>query len=335
MASGVTTETTARGAWRDWHAEETPIRLGVSSCLLGEEVRFDGGHARDRFVKDVLGQWVEWTPVCPEYEAGMGVPRPTLRLIDDGDGERMVAPSTGRDFTADVQDFTRERVEGLGEVDGYVVKKRSPSCGLERIRIYGSDGHFRRKNGVGMFTRALMERWPLLPVEEEGRLNDARLRENFIERAFCRNRWRALVKRGLTRKRLVDFHTAHKLLLRSHNETGYHRLGRLVASFGERPDAEVFRDYEAEFQNTLRTKGTAKKHANVLQHALGHLKRTLGPTEKREILTSIEDFRRGLLPLVVPLTLLRFTIVKYDVDYLMGQLYFDPHPKELMLRNHV
>jgi len=265
----------------------------------------------------------------------MGVPRPTVRLVEDGDGVRMIAPSNGQDFTEVMQAFSRERVESLGDIDGYVLKKNSPSCGLERLRVFGTDGHFRRKNGVGMFARTLLESWPLLPVEEEGRLNDPRLRENFIERVFCRNRWRSLVKQGPSRKRLVDFHTAHKLLLRSHSEAGYRRLGRLVASFGSRKESEVFQEYEAEFQKALHIKGTAKKHTNVLHHALGYLKHLLGPKEKQEILTAIDDFRRGLLPLIVPLTVLRFSIVKNEVDYLMGQLYFDPHPKELMLRNHV
>ena len=330
-----TTPQASGDAWRCWHADETPISLGVSSCLLGERVRYDGAHARNRFVADVLGQWFEWVPVCPEAEVGMGIPRPTIRLVDDGDGERLVAPSTGEDFTDAMRSYARSRVEELAAIDGYVLKKKSPSCGLERLRVYGSDGHFRRKNGVGMFTQALQTRWPLLPIEEEGRLNDPILRENFIERVFCRNRWRTLVAKGLSRKALVAFHTAHKLLLRSHGEAGYRRLGQLVASFGDRPDEEVYGEYEAEFQKALRTKSTKKKHTNVMQHAMGHLKDALTPVEKQEILRAIDDFRVGLLPVVVPLTLLRFSVVKHGIEYLQGQLYFEPHPKELMLRNHV
>jgi len=326
------------GCWSDWHSPDRPLRLGVSSCLLGENVRYDGGHARDRFVVETLGRWFEWVQVCPEVEMGMGTPRPTIRLIDEGAGIRLVAPSTGEDFTERMAAYARERVGELRalDLDGYVLKRGSPSCGMERIRAY-RNGMPGRRNNAGLFAAHLMERWPELPVEEEGRLNDAVLRENFIERVFARNRWRVLAARGLTRRRLVEFHTAHKLLLRAHNEAAYQRLGKLVGSLGRNgriDDRELFRAYEAEFQGALRTHATPKKHANVLQHALGYLKKQLGSAEKREILTAIEDYRAGLLPLIVPLTLLRYDIRRHGIEYLAGQLYFDPHPKELMLRNH-
>jgi uncharacterized protein YbgA (DUF1722 family)/uncharacterized protein YbbK (DUF523 family) len=327
------------GMWSAWHDEKVRLRLGVSSCLLGHEVRYNGGHARNRFVVDVLEQWFDWVPVCPEVEIGMGTPRPTVRLEADKDDKekvRMVCPSTGEDFTRRMQDYSRKRVRELmgDDLDGYILKRGSPSCGMERIKIYG-DANVNRRNGVGLFAEVLMDRWPTLPVEEEGRLNDAGIRENFIERVFCRNRWRNLVEQGLTRRRLVAFHTAHKLLLRAHNEAGYRRMGRLVASAGKIPDGELFREYERELDTVMRTRATKKKHRNVLQHAAGYLKRALDPAEKREIVSSIDDYAAGLLPLVVPLTLLRFNIKKHGVEYLSGQLYFDPHPKELMLRNHV
>lgn len=323
------------GRWSHWHDQDQPLRLGVSTCLLGEEVRFDSGHARDRFVTDTLGQWFEYVPVCPEVEIGMGIPRPTIRLVDEGSGLQLVAPSTGEDFSERMTTFAETKVNELMKVDldGYIFKKSSPSCGLERIRVYRKGTPVRR-NERGMFAATLTERWPALPVEEEGRLNDPKLRENFIERVFARNRWRALVRRGLTRRRLVDFHTAHKLLIRAHNESAYRRVGRLVGSAGTVTDRELFAAYEEEFQGALRTKATTKKHVNVLQHALGYLKTVLDAVEKRETLASIEDFRRGLLPLIVPLTLLRYNIRRHEVEYLAGQLYFDPHPKELMLRNH-
>ena len=247
----------------------------------------------------------------------------------------MVAPSTGEDFTERMSVYAQSRTAELMrlDLDGYVLKKGSPSCGLERIKVY-KGGMPVRRSEAGLFAAELMRRWPALPVEEEGRLNDPVLRENFIERVFSRNRWRGLVQRGLNRRRLVEFHTAHKLLLRAHNESGYRRLGKLVGSAGAIDDGELFMAYESEFHAVLRTKATAKKHVNVLQHALGYLKTQLSAGEKREILTAIEDFRTGLLPLVVPLTLLRYNIRTHGVEYLIGQLYFDPHPKELMLRNH-
>ncbi len=324
------------GCWQNWHAPDVPLRLGVSACLLGENVRYDGGHARDPFVADTLGQWFEHVPVCPEMEIGMGIPRPAVRLVDDGSGTRLVAPSTGQDFTERMLAYAQAKIAELSrlDLDGYILKKSSPSCGMERIPVY-RNGRPWRRDAPGLFAGKLLEFWPGLPVEEEGRLNDPRLRENFIERLFCRNRWRVLVKRGLSRRSLVQFHTAHKLLLRAHNEAAYRRLGKLVGSAGTVPDYELFSAYESSFQNALRTQATRKKHANVLYHALGYLKKVLGPAERRQLLSAIEDYRSGLLPLIVPLTLLRYEIRRHGVEYLAGQLYFDPHPKELMLRNHV
>ena len=321
--------------WRLWHDEEEPLRLGVSSCLLGEEVRFDGGHKRDRFVMDVLGPWVTWVPVCPEVEIGMSIPRPTIRVVEVEGEERLIAPSTGRDYTEDMIAYRAKRIADLKDVglDGYILKKGSPSCGMERISVFRKEARLHKK-GRGMFASALLEGWPDLPVEEEGRLNDPPLRENFIERMICRNRWRLAIKRGLNRRGLIEFHRAHKLLLRAHNESGYRRLGTLVGSAGTIKDSILIAEYEREFQNCLQTKPTVKRHTNVLQHAMGYLKTLLEPKEKRELLSAIEDFRMGLLPLIVPLTLLRFNVKRFEVEYLLDQLYFDPHPKELMLRNH-
>jgi uncharacterized protein YbgA (DUF1722 family)/uncharacterized protein YbbK (DUF523 family) len=311
-----------------------PLRLGVSACLLGEHVRYDGGHARDQFVADTLGRWFELVPVCPEMEIGMGTPRPTARLVDEGRGIRLVTPSTGADFTGRMLDYADDKIAELMrlDLDGYILKKGSPSCGMDRIRVYRG-GVTLRSNGIGLFARRLMERWPALPIVDEGRLNDPGLRESFIERVFCRNRWRTLVRGGLSRERLVQFHMAHKLLLRSHDEAAFRRLGKLVASAGTLPDRALFAAYEGELQAALTKKATKAKHANVLYHALGYLKRALQPREKREILTAIQHYRQGLLPLIVPLTRLRYEIGRHSVEYLAGQLYFDPHPKELMIRN--
>jgi uncharacterized protein YbgA (DUF1722 family)/uncharacterized protein YbbK (DUF523 family) len=324
-------------SWNRWHAPELPLRLGVSACLLGEEVRYDTGHARDRFVTDTLSRWFEFVPVCPEVEIGMGIPRPTIRLVDEGKGQgvRLVAPSTGEDFTERMTSFAEQKVEKLMklDLDGYILKRGSPSCGMDRVKTY-RNGMPARKGDAGLFTEKMKELWPALPLEEEGRLNDPVLRENFIERTFCRNRWRGLVGGGLSRRRLIEFHTAHKLLLLAHNEAAYRRLGRLVGSAGEIEDKELFARYEIEFQAALQTKATVRRHVNVLQHAHGHLKTLLSPKEKSEVLLSIQDFADGLLPLIVPVTLMRYNIRRHDVTYLLGQLYFDPHPKELMLRNH-
>ena len=327
------------GSWRAWHDDSVKLRIGVSSCLLGNEVRYNGGHSKNPFVVDVLDRWFEWTPVCPEVEIGMDTPRPTVCLEAGGDGDtRMICPSTGEDFTRRMTTYARKRVRELrrDDLDGYILKRGSPSCGMERIKVWG-DTNVNRRDGVGLFADMLMDRWPALPVEEEGRLDDEGIRENFIERVFCRHRWRTLVARGLTRKRLVAFHTAHKMLLRSHNEAGYRRMGRIVAGAdsGRIKNSELFKQYERELTAVMRARATVKKHRNVLEHAMGHLERVLEPSEKREIVTAIADYSAGRLPLVVPLTLLRFNIRKRGVEDLAGQLYFDPHPKELMLRNHV
>jgi len=331
----------AQGSWSAWHDRDAPIRLGISACLLGEEVRYDGGHKRDAFLVDELGRWVEWVSVCPEVELGMGIPRPTVQLVADGATGagaaelRMVAPSTGEDFTARMNAFARKRVAALRELelDGYVLKRGSPSCGMERVKVHGPKGP-PRKDGVGLFARALGEAFPHLPVEEEGRLADPVLRENFVERIFCRQRWRTLVAGPRTRARLIAFWTAHKMLVRAHDEAGYRRVGRLLGSVakGER---DLYPRFEAELFAALAVKTTRKKHTNVLQHALGYLREALDEGERAQLVTAIEDYRRGLLPLVVPLTLLRFQIVKHRIEYLQAQLYFDPHPKELMLRNRV
>ena len=323
------------GAWQHWHSSEHPIRLGASACLLGDAVRYDGSHVRDRFLADRLGAWFEFVRVCPEVEVGMGTPRPTVR-IDESDGERRLIESrSGKDWSEPMRAFSERRVAALLEsgLDGYVLKKGSPSCGMERIKTYRGAGSV--KQGAGLFAQVLMERAPELPVEEEGRLNDARLRENFIERVFCANRLRALCSGEPDRGRLVRFHTAHKLLLLAHDEAAYRRMGRLVGGTAALGEEQVLERYRAEFHSALKRKATRKSHTNVLQHAMGHLKRALGAADKRRLLTAIDDYRSGLIPLVVPLTLLHYEIERHAIDYLKGQLYFDPHPKELMLRNHV
>jgi len=313
-----------------------PIRVGISACLLGQEVRFDGGHKRDRYITDTLGKFFEWVPVCPEVEMGLGTPRETLRLVGDPEAPRLVFAKTGEDQTAPMRAWANSRLEALAKANlsGYILKSDSPSCGMERVRVYGASG-VPSKQGVGIFARALTDRFPLLPVEEEGRLHDLPLRENFVERIFCYRRWRDLVAGGLTRGRLVAFHTAHKLLLLAHSPKHYTELGRLVAhAKGLSPRALETR-YGALFMAGLTVKATAKKHTNVMHHILGYLKRDLDATDKAELLTVIADYHRGLVPLVVPLTLLKHHLARVNVPYLQDQIYLNPHPKELMLRNHV
>lgn len=323
--------------WSRWHDEAQPIRLGVSACLLGAEVRFDGGHKRDRYLTDVLDENVEWLPVCPELESGMGIPRPVIQLRGGERGDRLVTREDGTDLTETMRRYADGRIselEGIG-LDGFILKKDSPSCGMARVRVYGAEGGMPVRTGVGHFVQALERSMPELPLEEEGRLNDPVLRERFIEAIFARNRWRVLVHRGLDRRSLVAFHEAHKMLLLAHDEPLARGLGRLVASFGQQEDVEIFRRYARDFFATFRQTATRARHVNVLEHCFGHLKRMLSAREKREIQTSIEDYRSGRVPLVVPISLLRFLVAAHEVAYVQGQLYLEPHPRELMLRNHV
>ena len=312
-------------------------RIGISACLLGDEVRFDGGHKRDPFLTDVLGPHVEFVRVCPEVEVGMGTPRETLRLVRDGDGRvRMVTTRTGIDHTAGMTRWSRRRLEELAREDlsGYVLKKDSPSCGMERVKVFSTSA-MPQRNGRGLFAAALLERFPNLPVEEEGRLSDPRLRENFIERVFAYRRLRRFFATRWSVGGLVAFHTAHKMALLSHSTAGYQRLGQLVASAAAMPRDSLRSEYEARFMATMAIVATTRRHTNVLMHMAGHLKKLLDPASKSELVSCIDDYRRGLVPLVVPVTLLRHHVRAHQVGYLLGQTYLEPHPRELMLRNRV
>ena len=317
-------------------AASAPIRIGVSACLLGQEVRYDGGHKRDSFLVETFGRYVEWVPVCPEVELGLGTPRETLRLVRIASDLRLVMPKTGADHTEAMRAYAARRVRELAKEDlsGYVLKRSSPSCGMERVRVFDAHG-VPAKSGRGLFAEALLEHFPHLPVEEEGRLADPRLRENFIERVFAFVRLRSLFSGPWKLADLVAFHTAHKLLLMAHSPQAYQRLGRLVAEAKSVPRAELHQRYEVEFMGALRVMATIKRHVNVLQHMIGYFSKQLDADARQELQGVIQDYHSGIVPLVVPLTLIRHYVRKYDVAYLRGQVYLEPHPKELMLRNHV
>ena len=309
------------------------VRLGVSACLLGERVRYDGGHKRDAFLTDVLGPHVEWVPVCPEVEIGLGVPRPTLRLEGRATAPRLVHEASGEDLTTRMRAYAETRVqelEGL-ELDGYVLKRASPSCGLFRVRVY-RDGGAPGADGRGLFAAALVERLPMLPVEEEGRLTDPNLRENFIERVFALARWRALVTARPRPRDLVAFHAAQKYAVLAHSPAHYTRLGRLVATAGR---ALCLEEYGRVLMEALAVRATRGRHANVLNHLAGYFKRDVPADARAELGEVIDEYRRGLVPLIVPITLVRHHARRLGLEDLAGQVYLNPHPKELMLRNHV
>jgi len=316
-------------------ADSAPIRIGVSSCVIGEEVRWNGGHSRQRYLTDMLGPFVEYVPVCPEVEVGMGVPRPTVRLVREGDGLRMIDPKNDIDWTSSMRRLSRTRSSELADagLHGFVLKKDSPTCGVFRVRIYTDSGV--ERNGQGLFATALIQRMPHLPVEEEGRLNDARIRENFVERIFAYRRLKDLFRPRWTVGDVVAFHTREKLLLRAHDERGYRELGKLVAGAKSVPRAAFADDYADRFMEIMKRPATVAKHVNVLQHMLAFLRWQDDDIGRAEMHTAIADYRAGHVPLVVPVTLIQHLARRHEQQILLDSSYLSPHPKELMLRNHV
>ena len=319
------------------HLPDHKPRLGISQCLLGDTVRYDGGHKRDAFLTDVLAPFVEWIPVCPEVEAGLGTPREAMHLAGHPDAPQLLTIRTHIDHTLTLRAFSQRRVQELQEydLDGYIFKKNSPSCGVHRVKVYTEKGQ-PSKQGTGIFSAAFQQAFPLLPVEEEGRLSDAPIRENFVERIFCYRRWKSLFQRGrISRGSIVQFHTRHKYLLLTHSRSHYQDLGQLVAKAGQYTPVDLADRYGVLFMDALKSKATVRKHVNVLQHLAGHLKKQLSAIERAELQETIQDYHRHLMPLTVPLTLIKHYVRILAIPYLVDQVYLNPHPKELMLRNHV
>jgi uncharacterized protein YbgA (DUF1722 family)/uncharacterized protein YbbK (DUF523 family) len=315
---------------------EKTIKLGISACLLGENVRYDGGHKLDRFLRDVLGPFVEWVPVCPEKECGLPVPRESMRLIGKPEKPRLVTTRTGIDHTKRMEKWTAQKLPRLAkeELCGFVFKARSPSSGMRDVKVYTEAGQPGGK-GIGLFARAFMEQFPEIPIEDEGRLHDAGLRENFIERIFVFSRWKQITRKTLSIKALIDFHTHHKLLVMCHSPKLLRELGRIVANAKDKSTGTVYESYFDNLMDALKLKATVKKNVNVLQHMMGYFKKVLSQDEKRELLEIIAQYHRALTPLIVPVTLINHYVRKYDESYLKRQVYLNPHPAELMLRNHV
>lgn len=310
------------------------INIGISTCLLGEKVRFDGGHKRNRFITDVLSDHFAWVPVCPEVEVGMSTPRESLRLVEDGQRVRMVAPKSGEDWTTRMEAYSQKRVQSLKDhqLRGYILKKDSPSCGMERVRLYNQHNMAERK-GVGLYAKSLMEAYPNLPVEEEGRLQDPRLRENFITRVFAYDRWCNLRAQNPQPKDLVNFHTAHKMLLLAHSEPIYRDMGPLVAQAGSMEFESLLDQYEQKLMSALKTVASPKRHANVLYHLAGYLKEHLTQSEKQELLNAIEEYRLNWVPLITPLTLMQHHFRKLKHTWVDNQVYLNPFPRSLALRS--
>jgi uncharacterized protein YbgA (DUF1722 family)/uncharacterized protein YbbK (DUF523 family) len=309
------------------------VRLGVSACLLGARVRFDGGHKRNRFLIDELGRYFEFVPFCPEVAIGMGTPRPSIRLVGDVLAPRALGSrDAGLDVTDALQAYSANRARRLQDLSGFIFKKDSPSCGMARVKVY-SDKDMPQRDGVGIFARAVQQENPLLPVEEEGRLNDSALRENFVSRVFVYARWQALCQQGLSKKGLLDFHTRHKLLLMAHSPIAYRELGRLLAQSDNATLDELADRYVERVMEVLKAPASRKRHVNVLQHILGYLRKHVDAARRADLVDVIDDYRRGIVPLIVPVTLLQHHFRSNPHPWISRQVYMNPHPRELMLRN--
>ncbi|MCL4191204.1 MAG: DUF523 and DUF1722 domain-containing protein [Thermoguttaceae bacterium] len=315
-----------------------PVRVGVSACLLGTAVRFNGGHQRSNYIAESLSHFVQYVPVCPEVEIGLGTPREAIRLRRSHAGGplQLVGSRTGTDHTEAMQQYSSRKLDQLDTLNlsGYIFAKNSPTCGVHRVRVYDQNG-VPSRDGRGLFAAAVVERWPLLPVEEDGRLNDPQIRESFLHRIFAYHRAKSLFASSWSVGDLVRFHTREKMLLLAHDPATFRRLGALVAGAKERPRDEIAAEYLSGFMGGLSRVATAGSHFNVLEHVLGFFKRLLGPDEKRELLQLMDDFRRRFVPLAVPLTLIRHYVTLFQIAYLRDQTYLASHPRELMLQVHV
>lgn len=311
-----------------------PIHVGISACLMGEQVRYDGGHKRLPFATDELSRHFEFVKVCPEQAIGMGVPRPTIRLVGDPESPRLQGSKEGPelDVTDQMQVFASDMAGQLSHISGYIFCAKSPSCGMERVPVVSETGQGLGKVGVGIYARKLMEALPLLPVEENGRLNDLPLRENFVLRVVAYARWQSMQAAGLSVAALQEFHRRHKFLLLAHNQSIYRDLGPLVAD-AQADTLQASADaYIARFMEALKKPANTKNHRNTLMHIQGFFKDHLDAEDRAQLSKVIEDYAQGLLPLLVPLEMLAMYLKKYRVDYLLDQYYFDPYPRDLKLR---
>ncbi|SHI18897.1 YbgA family protein [Ferrimonas marina] len=305
--------------------------VGVSACIIGQPVRFDGGHKRSHFVDDQLSQWVQLKPLCPEVGAGMTVPRPTVRLRKIGESVRIMDDKNNVDYSDAMHAFNERALPGLASLSGYVVCAKSPSCGMERVKVVQEDGKGAERNGRGLFTDALMKRYPLLPVEEDGRLNDPHLRENFVVRVLIYQELQQLMQQP-SKAALLAFHQKHKLQILSHNQDGYRQMGRFVASLRNDQVEGAMQEYGQMLMDALKRPASRKGHTNVLQHIQGYFKKDIAGEERQHLHDTILAYRRGRLPLMAPLSIVQHLLTRFPKPYITGQSYLRPHPDSLALR---
>ncbi len=312
------------------------IPVGISTCLLGKEVRHDGGHKHSRYCTEVLSQHFDFRPICPELEAGLGVPRPAIHLREYPSGMRLLDTKGSADHTSAMQEFTNGILPELAHLRGYILMAKSPSCGMARIKVHNPEGQVVRRDGQGMFAEALMRAYPLLPVEEEGRLNDDALRENFIERVFAYDDWmQNVASENLTAKALIEFHTRHKFQLLAHSEKIYRQLGPMLSDLKSDALEAIANRYIQAFMEAMNQKVSRGSHINVMQHLMGYLRDAMEGEDRKVLIEQIDAYGRGEVPLIVPMTLLRMAQRREPADYLRLQQYLTPYPDELGLRNKV
>lgn len=314
------------------------LPIGISSCLLGERVRYDGGHKNNDYIVQSLGRYFEFSAFCPEMAIGLGVPREPIRLVNEADDIHCVGvKNSALDVTAQLVKSADEQASWHNNICGYIFKKDSPSCGMERVKVYpktsSKNGGQPLRHGVGIYAKRLMQNFPHLPTEEEGRLGDAGLRENFVQRVFIYHRWRTLRANKPAWHDLTTFHARHKLILMSHNQTLNRQLGHLLSQSTSTDIGDFLDIYIDKLTALLKIVPTRKNHVNVLQHIQGYLKRHLDADDKEELTDTIHQYRAGMLPLIVPITLLRHHFRKHPNEYIDQSWYLHPHPRELMLLN--
>ncbi|CAH0645997.1 MULTISPECIES: YbgA family protein [Pseudomonas] len=312
-------------------------RIAISACLTGHSVRYNGGHKASDLCRKQLEEHFEWLPVCPEVAIGLGVPRDPIRLVGDPNNPEVVGTrNPGMDLTGPLRSYGEQMADELGDICGYIFMQKSPSCGLERVKVYQPNGHPAVQSGRGAFAQAFCALRPDLPVEEEGRLHDPVLRENFISRVYAYADWQRLLAEGLSRGALVSFHSRYKYLLMANNPQAYRTLGRLLGSMSKDDDPQqVGQRYFSQLMQALRRCASRGTHCNVLQHLSGYFKDTLTQQDKAELQAIIGQYQQGVVPLVVPLTLLKHHLRKHPDPYLLQQTYLQPHPESLGLRNAV
>ncbi|NKB34233.1 MAG: DUF1722 domain-containing protein [Pseudomonadales bacterium] len=311
------------------------IPIGISSCLLGEKVRYDGGHKGHSYITKTLGRYFDFKPFCPEVSIGLGIPRKPIRLWRDSDKtiRCVTVDNESQDYTAALLDCADEQRSWQQQLCGYILKKDSPSCGMERVKIW--DNVMPIREGVGIYAKGLMKNLPYLPVEEEGRLGDPILRENFVQRVFAMHRWQLMKRKRLSVGSLVEFHARHKLIIMSHDQNSYRQLGQLVAATSKENLSANADAYLKDFMQALKLRATRGNHMNVLQHIQGYLKNYLDKEDKQELVQTFEKYRLGELPLIVPITLLNHFFRKFPDDYIANSWYMNPYPTELKLQNEI